>query len=132
MRPRFLLDTNVVIRWLYEPRRLSREQTRVLTAAEESGEPVAISAMTLLEVVTAVESGRVKGQIQDILDQLSASARFQIFPITTEIASEMTLIRQSLDDQTDRVIVATARVHRLKLLTSDQRIIDSRLVAVID
>ena len=121
-----------MIRWLYEPRRLSREQTRVLTAAEESGEPVAISAMTLLEVVTAVESGRVKGQIQDVLDQLSVSVRFQIFPITTEIASEMTLIRQSLDDQTDQVIVATARVHRLKLLTSDQRIVDSRLVAVID
>jgi PIN domain nuclease of toxin-antitoxin system len=32
----------------------------------------------------------------------------------------------------DRVIVATARTHRLKLVTSDQRIIDSQLVPVID
>jgi PIN domain nuclease of toxin-antitoxin system len=38
----------------------------------------------------------------------------------------------ALRDPGDRVIVATARVHRLRLLTSDQRIIESALVPVID
>jgi PIN domain nuclease of toxin-antitoxin system len=38
----------------------------------------------------------------------------------------------SLRDPSDRVIVATARVHRLTLLTADQRIIESDLVAVIE
>jgi PIN domain nuclease of toxin-antitoxin system len=132
LRPRFLLDTNVVVRWLYEPRKLSREQMRVLTDAEKNGEPAAVSAITLLEVVAVVESGRVMAQIQDILDQLSASSRFQILPFTIEIASEMALMGPSLRDPADRAIVATARAHRLKLLTSDQRIVDSRLVAVID
>jgi PIN domain nuclease of toxin-antitoxin system len=37
-----------------------------------------------------------------------------------------------LRDSADRTIVATARVHRLRLLTSDRRIIDSKLVSVID
>jgi hypothetical protein len=32
----------------------------------------------------------------------------------------------------DRAIVATARVHGLTLLTSDERIVDSKLVRVID
>jgi prevent-host-death family protein len=36
-----------------------------------------------------------------------------------------------LRDPADRAIVATARVHRLRLITADRRIIDSKLVTVI-
>ena len=132
MRPRFLLDTNVVIRWLSEPRKLSREQARVLADAEKSGEAVAVSAITLFELVGVIESGRVKARVQDILEELGASSMFQILPLTVEIATEMALMGRALRDPADRAMVATARVHRLKMLTSDQRIIDSRLVAVID
>jgi PIN domain nuclease of toxin-antitoxin system len=132
LSPRFLLDTNVVIRWLFEPRKLSKEQTRVLAGAEDSGEPVAVSAISLLEVVAALESGRVKARLQDIFEVLGSSSLFQILPLTIEIATEVALLGPSLRDPADRAIVATARVHRLRLLTSDQRIVESRLVAVID
>ena len=43
-----------------------------------------------------------------------------------EIASEAALL-SNLRDPADRAIVATARVHRLGLVTSDQRIIESKL-----
>jgi PIN domain nuclease of toxin-antitoxin system len=132
LRPRFLLDTNVFVRWLYEPRKLSREQARIITNAEENAEPLAVSAITLFELVGVLESGRVKAKIQDILGQLRASSRFQILPMTIDITSEMASLGPSLRDPADRAIVATARVHRLTLLTSDQRIADSRLVPVID
>ncbi len=132
MRTRFLLDTNVVIRWLSEPRKLSREQARVLADAEKSGEAVAVSTITLFELVGVTESGRVKARVQDIFEELGASSMFQILPLTVEIATEMALMGRALHDPADRAMVATARVHRLKMLTSDQRIIDSRLVAVID
>jgi PIN domain nuclease of toxin-antitoxin system len=36
-----------------------------------------------------------------------------------------------LRDPADRAIVATARVHKLRLVTSDERIIESELVPVI-
>jgi PIN domain nuclease of toxin-antitoxin system len=47
------------------------------------------------------------------------------------VAAEIAVL-ETLRDPADRVIVATARVHRLRLVTSDQRIIDSRLVAVVE
>jgi PIN domain nuclease of toxin-antitoxin system len=48
------------------------------------------------------------------------------------VAAEVSAIGGTLRDPADRAIVATARVHRLKLLTSDERIIDSGLITVID
>ena len=83
MRLRLLLDTHIVIRWLAEPRKLSREQLRALEDTVRRTEPVAFSAISLLEIA-------------------------------------------------DRAIVATARVHSLKLVTSDQRIIESNAVSVVE
>jgi PIN domain nuclease of toxin-antitoxin system len=57
---------------------------------------------------------------------------FRLIPLTTEIAFEVAAMGDFLRDPSDRVIVATARVHRLRLLTADQRIIESALVPVID
>jgi PIN domain nuclease of toxin-antitoxin system len=130
---RFLLDTNIVVRWFAAPGRLSREQIRVIREAERRGEPVALSATTLIEVAIMRREGkhRFEGSIEDIFDQLEASPVFRILPITIPIAIDAGAL-SILRDPADRTIVATARVHRLRLLTSDQRIIDSKLVSVID
>jgi hypothetical protein len=56
LAPHLLLDTHVLVRWLLEPKRLSRDQARVLCDANRRGEPLAFSAITLLEI--AVLFGR--------------------------------------------------------------------------
>jgi PIN domain nuclease of toxin-antitoxin system len=48
-----------------------------------------------------------------------------------EVAAEVAALGGYLRDPADRAIVSTARVRRLKLVTSDQRIIDSGLVPVV-
>jgi PIN domain nuclease of toxin-antitoxin system len=132
LAPRFLLDTHVAVRWLIEAKKLSGEQIRVLEGAVRSGEPVALSAISLLEValLTGEGKGRLKASLNDIFDALRINPVFQIHPLTYEIATEAAALG-FLRDPADRVIVATARVHRLKLITSDQRIIESKLVPVI-
>jgi PIN domain nuclease of toxin-antitoxin system len=130
--PRFLLDTHVVIRWLSSPRKLSSEQTRVIREAERRRETVAISAFTLIEIaMLSQDSRKITGRVDQILSALEMNPIFEILPITIPIALDAGALRM-LRDSADRTIVATARVHRLRLLTSDQRIIDSKLVSVID
>ena len=58
--------------------------------------------------------------------------RFEIIPLTTDVAREVAALGDSLRDPADRAIVATARIHRMRLLTADQRIIQSDLVPVIE
>lgn len=132
MIPRFLLDTHVVIRWLSSPKKLSSDQARVMREAERRRETVAISAFTLIEIaMLSQDSRKVTGRVDQILSALEMNPLFQILPITIPIALDAGALMM-LRDSADRTIVATARVHRLRLLTSDQRIIDSNLVSVVD
>lgn len=133
MQPRFLLDTHVAVRWLIEARRLSREQLRVLEGAVRRTEPVALSAISLLEVAILTGEGklRLKSTLDEFFEELQGSPVFRVLPLTYEVASEVASLGNRLRDPADRTIVATARVHRLQLVTSDQRIIESKLVPVV-
>jgi PIN domain nuclease of toxin-antitoxin system len=134
LAPQLLLDTHVVIRWVAEPKKLSQDQIRVLRTAVGRGEPLALSAITLLEVAAlSVKGGnQLRVNPRELLDTIGASADFQIVPLDIEIATEIAVLGDALRDPGDRTIVATARVHGLRLVTSDQRIIESKLVPVID
>ena len=131
MLPRLLLDTHIVVRWLTNPKKLSREQVRVLEAVVRRAEPVALSAMRLLEITVLGSAGKlgIKVPLDELFEDLDTPL-FQILPITREVAAEVALLG-TLRDPADRAIVATARVERLRLVTSDQRIIESKLVPVI-
>lgn|SRR5271157_1955502 len=133
LSPRFLLDTHIVVRWLAAPKRLSREQTRVLRDAVRRREPVAISAITLLEIAVLFGEGSTRSDIpvDELFSELESNPAFQIIPLTVDVAAEVAGLGGFLRDPADRAIVSTARIRRLRLLTSDERIIDSNLVPVV-
>jgi PIN domain nuclease of toxin-antitoxin system len=128
-----LLDTHVLLRWLLEARKLSRSQLRALESAVRRGEPVALSAISLLEiaVLASGEKPKLKLSLDEFFQGLNSSATFRIFPLTYEVALDAALL-SVLRDPSDRAIVATARIHRLRLVTSDQRIVESKLVPVVE
>lgn len=130
MNPRFLLDTNIAVRWLTKPAKLSGEQSRVLREAVRRLEPLAISAVTLIEIAV-VPRGRFSRDSIEIIREIESNPIFQIIPITFDVAVEVAAIGRHLEDPADRAIVSTARVRQLTLLTSGERIIDSNLVPVI-
>jgi PIN domain nuclease of toxin-antitoxin system len=125
------LDTHVLVRWLFEDKKLSREQARVLEAAVRRAEPVALSAVSLLEIAMLTNQGRLRTRVDEFFEEIQANPLFQVLPLSYEVALEVASLGGNLRDPADRAIVATARVHRLRLLTSDQLIIDSKLVPVV-
>jgi PIN domain nuclease of toxin-antitoxin system len=89
--------------------------------------------MSLLELAFLNEGKqRLSFRLEKVFHELDTNPVFRIIPLTTDVALEMAAMGDSLRDPADRVIVATARVHRLTLLTADRRIIDSDLVPVIE
>ena len=129
-----MLDTHILVRWLADPKRLSREQARILNEVIRRRETVGISAITLLEVAILSRDGplRMKLSMDDVFSELEASPVFRILPLTIEIAKEVSSLGAALRDPADRVIVATARVHGLRLLTADRRIIESNFISAVE
>ena len=133
MPPRLLLDTHIVVRLLTDPKKLSREQARLLEAAARRAEPLALSDMSLVEIGILVSEGKLnlKADLGEFLARLQAHPLLRILPVTCDIVADLAMLGP-LRDPMDRTIVATARVHHLRLVTSDSRIIDSNLVPVVE
>jgi PIN domain nuclease of toxin-antitoxin system len=131
--PRVLLDTHILVHWLADPKRLSRHQVRILDEIVRRRETVAISAITLLEVALLSSNGRLRMKLtaDEVFNELEASPVFRLLPLTIDVAKEVSSLG-ALRDPADRVIVATARVHGLRLLTSDRRIIESSAVSAVE
>lgn len=127
-----LLDTHIVMRWISDSRRLSRAQLRAIESSSRRREPLAISAITLLEIAMHVRDGKIEldGPLDEFLETLTESP-FLLLALSPAVAFEAGSLKP-LKDPADRVIAATARVHGLRLVTSDQRIIESNLVSTIE
>ena len=130
---KLLADTHAIIWWLDAKRNLSRAQSRAL-ARVSATEPLLVSDISLWEVATLFEMGRIKLglPVRDWLERAAAAPLVQRIGISPAVAAEVASLPSSFHrDPADRIIVASARVHGATLITSDRRIIDSGLVTTI-
>ena len=130
---RALLDTHVLIWWLDDHDRLSRAQVEVLSEASAES-PLVVSDISLWEVATLHSLGRVHLAIplREWLEKAVAPPLVKRQHISPAIASEVASLPDSFHrDPADRILVATARVLGLTMLTRDRRIVDATLVETL-
>jgi PIN domain nuclease of toxin-antitoxin system len=92
-----------------EPKKLSKNQFRTLEQAVRLRHPVAISAITPIEIALLFTDGSLRIKTTTaagLFDELSANPTFQILPLSFEIAEEVLKIGRAL--RADRTIAATA------------------------
>ena len=131
---RYLLDTHVLVHWLEGKARLSREQKRIVDRAGASS-PLLISDITLWEVATLYELGRIRLRLplRDWLEAAAAPPLVERVGISPAIAAEVAILPPTFHrDPVDRILVATARVFGATLLTNDARIVEAEIVKTID
>jgi PIN domain nuclease of toxin-antitoxin system len=129
-----LLDTHVLLWALLGGEELSAAQREHLERAEKAGEVLALAAITLWEIAMLAARGRLtmRGSVDVLLSEIENHPRFEVLPITARIALESTRLGPSFHrDPADQLIAATCRVHGLTLLTADERIRASAVVAVL-
>jgi len=127
-----LLDTHVVIWLALEPGRISKRARAAIQETRQRGEGLAVSDITLLEIATIENKGRIKlsASLEAFLTEIEA--RFIVLPITGRICvSALALPAAYPRDPADRVIGATALVEGLPLITADDGIRRSKTLKTI-
>ena len=122
-----LLDTHVLIWWLNDLDRLSAAQKAVVNSASADS-PLRVSEISLLEVATLYNLGRIRLKIplREWLEKAAAPPLVQRQGISPAIAADSAALPDSFHrDPADRILVATARVTGATLLTQDRRILDA-------
>ena len=130
---RALLDTHVLLRWFASTSALPPRQRKAIAAGSRS-EPLLVSDISLWEVATLHELGRIRLglPLRDWLDRVVGLAEVRRVSISPAVAAEVASLPATFHrDPADRIIVASARVHRASLLTSDKRIVASGLTPTV-
>jgi len=120
-----LLDTHVLIWWRLDSGRLGRSRIRRLQDLESRQKPVAISAITLWEIAMLAARGRIEisEPADDWIEEIERHPLIEVLPLTARIAAESVRLGPDFhNDPADQIIVATARIHGLPLMTADERI----------
>jgi PIN domain nuclease of toxin-antitoxin system len=128
-----LVDTHILLWWFENPKRLSAGQKRLLDRAGE-GQEVGVSDVTLWEIALLLERGRIRLALplDEWLARATASPRVSRVGISPAIAREMVALSVTREwDPADRILVASARVFGVPLITADSRIIEAQLVRTV-
>ena len=118
---KYLLDTGVWLRAVNEAQTIPTSALRLLQAPREM---YGLAAISLWEVGKKVQSGKLPlpkdlpGWFADAL-----APNLEVLPVTAQIVTDaMRLPDFPNRDLADELIVATARVHKLTLLTTDSKL----------
>ena len=115
---RYLLDTHVVLWALADPRRL-RPATRDIL----NHEPVFVSAISIWEALLKHAQGRLRlpeGSLISAIERAGA----QFLPLRPEHAESAAALGSIHGDPMDRLLIGSARVEGMILLTRDAQILE--------
>ena len=127
-----LLDTHVWIWSQGQPEKLGRRSVQALLAPQHTNTICTISTLELARLL-AVGTISLAMPLRDWIEQSLRELAAITLPLTHEIAAEAYALPSAFHkDPADRILVATARIHRLTLLTADERILHYPHVRTID
>lgn len=118
-----LLDTHIWMWWVEKSPRLTLQQQKYLKKYEKEG--LAISIYSFWEIAKLVEYERLifKSSLEDWFDNAVAHPKLEVINLTLPIIIESTRLVDFHKDPADQIIVATAKVLKIPLLTADGKIL---------
>ncbi|MEA3467623.1 MAG: type II toxin-antitoxin system VapC family toxin [Thermodesulfobacteriota bacterium] len=119
----YLLDINVWLWMVEKPVSIPKKMVPIVN--NSNNYPFALSAISVWEVAKKVSLGKLglSIPITDWIKKATDSTYIQILPLSIQVSVESTQLPGEFHkDPADQIIVATARLHNLTILTADRLI----------
>lgn len=117
-----VLDTHALLWWALDPDRLSAEASRVVSEMERRGGFA--SAISIWELAIKVKRGKLELplSVEELTRRLERGGVIQLVAVDSDTWLRSVALPWEHRDPADRVIVATALMRGLPLLTKDAAI----------
>jgi predicted nucleic acid-binding protein len=126
----FVVDAHALAWFVSEDPKISETARVILRKAENSEVEVLVPTMILAELLYVAQKKRILFGMEEVIKKISKGGDFVIVPFDFPIFEEVMKLPLDLELH-DRIIVATARIYEAKVLTKDEKITKSGVVAVI-
>ena len=115
---RFLIDTHVLLWWLFDDPRLSGPAFDIIKAPDNT---ILVSSASGWEIATKYRLGKLPhgGEAAHNLPSLLRRSRMTVLPITMEHALAAGALPGSHRDPFDRMLIAQGQIEGLPIVTSD-------------
>jgi len=119
---KLLLDTCALLWLAAEPQRFSREAREALVASQDE---LHVSAISDLKIAVKAAKGRLELPVppEAWFPRVVERYRLREVPVTSAIALRSTMIGFDHPDPADRIVVTTASLFGMTILTADQKIL---------
>ena len=126
-----VLDTHALLWWTLDPEKLSKKAKSVCSRIESEG--AYLSSISIWELGVKIRNGNldISMTIRDYTDKIRRLGCLEIVPVDEAIWIRALELDWEHRDPADRVIVATALLQGLPLLSKDESICSSKQVPCI-
>jgi len=114
----YLVDTMALVRHLRRGRRLGRQARTILREADQGHHTMAISGITLMEILYLSERRRIPLGLATLEELLTQSSNYAVVPIGLEVVKAAAAI-DDIPELHDRLIAGTAAWLGIPILTND-------------
>jgi PIN domain nuclease of toxin-antitoxin system len=129
---KILLDTHVLIWAVEKPEELGKNSKSLL---EDGENEIFISPISTLEIAQLISSGRIElnQTLNSWLKKALKNLKVETVPFTHETAETAYKLPEPFHkDPADRILVATAILENLSLMTADERIVNYKHASTIN
>jgi len=126
-------DTHTALWYLHKNPRLSVTARTFMDDAAQAGDDIALSPISLAEIVYLVEKNRLPVSAYEDLKAALADPQYVIeeAPFTADVVEALRQVsRAGVSDMPDRIVAATALYFRVPVISRDRRIRSSNLQTV--
>jgi len=126
----YLLDTHIWFWWAIDSPRLSTKAKGILLNEAESGW---VSSISIREMGILSSKGRLElgMDLRKWVERALSNFPFRVAPVDREISLRSTEIELATKDPADHIILATAEVLDLHLITADQALLEQKYVKAL-
>jgi PIN domain nuclease of toxin-antitoxin system len=126
-------DTHTLIWYIFGDPRLFTPAKLFMDAASQRGEKIAVSVITLIEIVYLIEKNKIPAETFSRLTREldDPEGALEETPLTLAVARMMSRVDGTqIPDMPDRIIAATALYHNVPLVSRDSRITLSTITTI--